>query len=142
MMSATPHEHSLSDVGIRVPQTGEPLGIRLAHAKCCHYLKKSRCYNTWYLAYTYIHFLHIPAKSPDVSPIDHCAFGLLKRAFSKPRPTTIVGLWKDVEEEWKSIPLEILRKAFLSWKSRCRLVVQKQDCLTEHFKKSFLQLKH
>lgn len=83
----------------------------------------------------YIPFQHIPAKSPDVSPMDYCAFGLLKRALSKRKPTTIDGLWKVVEEEWKAIPLEILRKALLSWKSRCRLIVQKKGYQIEHLKK-------
>ncbi|GBM27937.1 hypothetical protein AVEN_146159-1 [Araneus ventricosus] len=63
----------------------------------------------------YIPFQHIPAKSPDVSPMGYRAFGLLKRALPKCKSTTIYGLWKVVEEEWKSIPLEILREAFLSW---------------------------
>ncbi|GBN89118.1 hypothetical protein AVEN_78869-1 [Araneus ventricosus] len=82
----------------------------------------------------YIPFQHSPAKSPDVSPMDYCAFGLLKRALSKRKPTTIDGLWKVVEEEWKSMPLEILRKALPSWKSRCRLIVQKKGCHIEHLK--------
>ncbi|GBL97357.1 hypothetical protein AVEN_170474-1 [Araneus ventricosus] len=85
----------------------------------------------------YIPFQHIPTKSPDVSPMDYCAFGLLKRVLSKCKPTTIDGLWKEVEEEWKSIPLEILRKALLSWKSRCRFIVQKKgyQCAKGTFKK-------
>ncbi|GBM72233.1 hypothetical protein AVEN_83910-1 [Araneus ventricosus] len=40
----------------------------------------------------YIHFQHIPAKSPSVSPRDYCASGPLKGALSKRKPTTIVGL--------------------------------------------------
>ncbi|GBM51342.1 hypothetical protein AVEN_110799-1 [Araneus ventricosus] len=62
----------------------------------------------------YIPFQHIPAKSPDVSPMDYFAFGLLKRALSKCKPTTIDGLWEVIEEEWRSIPMEILRKVLLS----------------------------
>ena len=84
----------------------------------------------------YITFQHIPAKSPDVSPMEYCAFGLLKRALSKRKPTTTIdGLWKVAEEEWKAIRLEILRKALLSWKSRCRLIVQKKGYQIEHLKK-------
>ncbi|GBM20803.1 hypothetical protein AVEN_108253-1 [Araneus ventricosus] len=62
--------------------------------------------------------------------MDYCTFGLLKRALSKRKPTTIEGLWKVVEEEWKSIPLGILRKALLSQKSRSRLIVQKKGYQT------------
>ncbi|GBN91889.1 hypothetical protein AVEN_77143-1 [Araneus ventricosus] len=90
----------------------------------------------------YIPFQHIPAKSPDVSPMDYCAFGPLKRSLFKRILTTIDGLWKVVEEEWKSIPLEILRKALLSWKSRCRLIVQKKGYQLEHLKKLTLHFRH
>ncbi|GBO46880.1 hypothetical protein AVEN_39946-1 [Araneus ventricosus] len=82
----------------------------------------------------HIPFQYIPTKSPDISPMDYCAFGLVKIVFSKPKPTTIDGLWKVVEEEWKSVPLEILRKALLSRKSRCRLLVQKKGYQIEHLK--------
>ncbi|GBM73022.1 hypothetical protein AVEN_66234-1 [Araneus ventricosus] len=82
----------------------------------------------------YILFHHIPEKSPDVSPMDYCSVGLLKRALSKRKPTKIDELWKVVEEEWKSIPLEILRKALLSWKSQYRLIVQKKGYQIEHLK--------
>ncbi|GBN23068.1 hypothetical protein AVEN_233990-1 [Araneus ventricosus] len=74
----------------------------------------------------FIPFQHIPSKSPDISPMDYCAFGLFKRALSKRKPTTIDELWKVVEEERKSITLEILRKALLSWKSGCRIIVHKK----------------
>ena len=36
-----------------------------------------------------IPFQRILAKSPDVSPTDYCAFGLLKRALSRSKSTTI-----------------------------------------------------
>ncbi|GBN53232.1 hypothetical protein AVEN_155445-1 [Araneus ventricosus] len=81
-----------------------------------------------------IPFQHIPTKSSDVSPMDYYAFGLLKRALSKHKPITIDGLWNVVQEEWKSISLEILLKALLSWKSRCRLIVQKKFYQIEHLK--------
>ncbi|GBN54386.1 hypothetical protein AVEN_27048-1 [Araneus ventricosus] len=83
----------------------------------------------------YVPFQHIPVMSPDVSPMDCFAFILLTRALSKLILTRIYELWKVVEVEWKSIPFEILRKALLSWKSRCRLIAQKNGYQTEHFKK-------
>ncbi|GBN79439.1 hypothetical protein AVEN_138680-1 [Araneus ventricosus] len=55
----------------------------------------------------FIPFQHFPGKSPDVSPMDYCAFGLLKRVLSERKPTTIHGFWKVLEEEWKSISLKI-----------------------------------
>ncbi|GBO25282.1 hypothetical protein AVEN_236346-1 [Araneus ventricosus] len=77
-------------------------------------------------------FQYIPAKSSDVSPMDYCAFGLSKRALSKRKSTRTDRFWKVVEEQCKSIPLEILRKALLSWKSRCGLIVQKKGYQVEH----------
>ncbi|GBN21627.1 hypothetical protein AVEN_144978-1 [Araneus ventricosus] len=64
----------------------------------------------------YVPFQHTPVMAPDVSPMDYFAFILLTRALSKSKPTTIYELWKVVEVEWKSIPLEISRKVLLSLK--------------------------
>ncbi|KFM72922.1 Transposable element P transposase, partial [Stegodyphus mimosarum] len=51
-----------------------------------------------------IHFKSIPAKSPDVSPMDYCVFGLLKRALFKSTLRTIGGLLKIVEEDGSRYP--------------------------------------
>ncbi|GBM30624.1 hypothetical protein AVEN_18316-1, partial [Araneus ventricosus] len=63
-------------------------------------------------------FTDILTKSSDASSMNFCAFGLLKCALSKNRPTTLCGLWKAVQEEWDKIPLPILQMALLSWKLR------------------------
>ncbi|GBN07980.1 hypothetical protein AVEN_110779-1 [Araneus ventricosus] len=75
---------------------------------------------------------------PDASPVDYCAFGMFTRDLSKPKSAMIDELWKIVADEWKSIPLEILRKALLSWKLRCRLIVQKKGYQMKHFLKTSL----
>ncbi|GBL69436.1 hypothetical protein AVEN_111809-1 [Araneus ventricosus] len=62
----------------------------------------------------YIPFQYIPAMSPDASPMDYCAFSLLTRDLSKRKPAMLDELGKVLEDEWKSIPMEILRKALLS----------------------------
>ena len=72
----------------------------------------------------------------------YCAYGLLKRALSKSKPTTIYGLRKVVEEKQKSMALEILRKALLLWKSLLKLVVQEQGCQIGLKKKYSLHFKH
>lgn len=82
-----------------------------------------------------IPFKCIPPKSPDVSPMDYCAFGLLKQALYKRHPKTLDGLWKIVVEEWNKINLDILRKALLSWKSRCNMIVQQKGYQIEHIRK-------
>ncbi|GBL91893.1 hypothetical protein AVEN_172802-1 [Araneus ventricosus] len=44
-------------------------------------------------------YTDIPSKSPDVSSMDFFAFGLVKSALSKSRPTTLCGLWIAVQKE-------------------------------------------
>ena len=79
-----------------------------------------------------IPFSSIPVKSPDASPMDFCAFGLLKRGLAHRRPTTIAGLWKACQAVWSSIPLTHLRRALLQWKLRCRAIVQARGHHIEH----------
>jgi hypothetical protein len=81
-----------------------------------------------------IPFGHIPVKSPDASPMDFCAFGLLKQALSKRKPKTLDGLWKVVEDEWSKLSIVTLRKSLLSWKIRCRSIVQNKGYQIEHLK--------
>lgn len=56
-------------------------------------------------------FQRISAKFPDVSPMDKCAFGLLKRALSK-RKNIKIG---NTEDEWQALSSKILRKVLLLW---------------------------
>ena len=81
-----------------------------------------------------IPFGQIPVKSPDASPMDFCAFGLLKQALSKRKPETLDGLWKVVEDEWSKLSIVTLRKSLLSWKIRCRSIVQNKGYQIEHLK--------
>ena len=55
--------------------------------------------------------------------MDFCAFGRMKTALSKRKPTTIDGIWKVIEGEWISKPLEVSRIFLLSQKSQSRLRV-------------------
>ena len=81
-----------------------------------------------------IPFDHIPVKSPDCSPMDFCVFGLLKQALSKRHPKSLNGLWKVVEDEWDKLSITTLRKSLLSWKTRCRAIVQNKGFQIEHLK--------
>ena len=58
----------------------------------------------------------------DVSPMDYGVFEFLKQTLYKRHSKTLDGLWKIVVEEWIKINLDILRKAFLSWKSRYNII--------------------
>ena len=69
-------------------------------------------------------FDHIPVKSPDCSSMDFCVFGLLKQALIKRHPKSLNSLWKVVEDEWDKLSITTLRKSLLSWKTRCRAIVQ------------------
>ena len=62
----------------------------------------------------YITLQYIPAKSLDVSIMHYSTLGLLKKALFKYKHSTIDAARKIEEEEWKSMPLEILRKTLLS----------------------------
>ena len=75
---------------------------------------------------SFIPFSDIPTKSPDLSPMDFCGFGLLKQALRTRKPTTLDGLWKTCQQCWQEIPMDTLQKSLLSWKYRCRLVVESQ----------------
>ncbi|GFX76269.1 uncharacterized protein TNCV_4036701 [Trichonephila clavipes] len=58
----------------------------------------------------------IPVISTGASPMDFCAFSLLKRASGKRPPRTLNRLWKTVQEQWKQIAITVLRKNLLSRK--------------------------
>lgn len=70
-----------------------------------------------------IPFEDIPVKSPDASPMDYCAFGLLKRALGSRRPQSLHGLWKACKEEWAALDMTVLQRSLLQWKLRCRAIV-------------------
>ncbi|KFM66675.1 hypothetical protein X975_06438, partial [Stegodyphus mimosarum] len=82
-----------------------------------------------------IPFTDIPTQSPDVSPMDFCAFERLKTALSERCPKALTGLWKAVREEWDKIPFLTLHKALLSWKLRYRKIVQNKGSQIEHLKR-------
>ncbi|GBO40986.1 hypothetical protein AVEN_166112-1 [Araneus ventricosus] len=77
-------------------------------------------------------FPDIPAKYPDISPMDFCSVGPLKCTLSKHRHTTFCELREGVQEEWDKIPLPILQQALLSWKLRCRKIFKNKGDQTEH----------
>ena len=79
-----------------------------------------------------IPFEDIPVKSPDASPMDFCAFGLLKRALGKRRPRTLDGLWKACKEEWEQMDMSSLQRSLLQWKLRCRAIVKQAGYQIEH----------
>ncbi|UYV68687.1 hypothetical protein LAZ67_6000439 [Cordylochernes scorpioides] len=72
----------------------------------------------------YIPFKHIPEKSPDLAPMDFCAFGLLKTALRSINQKTLDGLWKVVKDCLDGLDQNISRRSLISWKHRCRAVAE------------------
>ena len=79
-----------------------------------------------------IPFSDIPVKSSDVSRMDFCAFGLLKRAFESRIPRTVGVIWKSCQEEWNKMDTSVLRISLLQWKLRCRAIIRTQVHQLEH----------
>lgn len=64
----------------------------------------------------------IPAKSPDISPMDFFAFGYLKQRLKRRKAKTWKGVWKVLKEEWCKVTLEMTSKVYRAWKRRLRIV--------------------
>lgn len=64
----------------------------------------------------------IPIKSPDASPLDYFGFGYLKQRLSKRRPTNLDGLMTCAKKEWMQISVDLIKKTFLDWRRRLRLI--------------------
>lgn len=75
------------------------------------FLEKMKLAKVYYIFSTYSYEV-----TWQLSPMDYCAFDLLKRALSKYKYTTINGLWKVMKDEWQwqTITLEIVCKAIHS----------------------------
>ncbi|GFX54213.1 hypothetical protein TNCV_2338471 [Trichonephila clavipes] len=59
-------------------------------------------------------FVELPIKSPDTSPMNFCAFSLLKRVLGKRHPIGLKGIWKMVQEDWSKTRMTVLRKSLHS----------------------------
>ncbi|GFW44624.1 hypothetical protein TNCV_4481691 [Trichonephila clavipes] len=75
--------------------------LRMCKASC-HTSKSTVIYlanNESEIGIKCIPFDEIPVKSPGASPMDLCAFGLLKRALRIPHQKTLKRLWKTIQEK-------------------------------------------
>ncbi|GFX06911.1 hypothetical protein TNCV_1202261 [Trichonephila clavipes] len=66
-------------------------------------------------------------KSPNASPMDFCAFDLLKPALRKRHPRTLNGLWKRVQEEWSNFCTTELRAIYFNEKFELELLNYAKD---------------
>ena len=67
-----------------------------------------------------------PAKSPDLSPIEH-AWDVLHRRVSCPSPATLAELKRYLQQEWNAIPQIQIQRLI---ESRRRLCVAVRDSST------------
>lgn len=56
--------------------------------------------------------------SPDLNPIEHLWSGPKDSAYQEPYPTTVHELQARFEENWNSLPVELLQKLAKSFKTR------------------------
>lgn len=73
-----------------------------------------------------IQTLDWPAQSPDFNPIENL-FGVLKRRVAGQNFNNKRILKQSLENEWKRIPLDIIRHLIDSMHSRCLLVIKNND---------------
>lgn len=65
-----------------------------------------------------------PAKSPDLSPIEHVWDELDRRVRRRPvQPQTLRQLGNALVQEWRNIPMNIIRRYLRSMNRRCRAVI-------------------
>lgn len=80
-----------------------------------------------------IEVLDWPAQSPDLNPIEHIWWILKsKLAEYEEEPTTIVELWRRIEEEWEKIPTNICREFIESMPRRIAAVYKARGGYTKY----------
>lgn len=72
-------------------------------------------------------------QSPDLAPMDYFVWGYLKQQLWKRKVTTINGLKRALLDEWKKLPQEMINRALIHWKKRCRLTYYNKGRQIEQF---------
>ena len=77
--------------------------------------------------------LHLPAKSPDLNPIEHTWSNLKLRIRKRENPPqTIAQLEAAIREEWDNIPQNFINTLIDSMPRRCRMVVNRRGGPTKY----------
>jgi transposase len=63
-----------------------------------------------------------PPQSPDLNPIEQ-VWDLLESKIDETQKTSEAGLWRSMEEAWKKISVDELRKYINTMPERCRAVI-------------------
>jgi histone H3/H4 len=75
----------------------------------------------------HVNFIHKGkwlANSPDVSPMDYGAIGILKRKLFRMKATSVVGLKRHVTRLWNAFPVTTCYKIMSIWEGRVKKVVE------------------
>ena len=80
-----------------------------------------------------VNVLPWPSKSPDLNPIEHLWDILDRRVGQRqPAPQTLQQLAVALQEEWRAIPQENIRRLFRSCPRRCRAVIEARGAHTRY----------
>ena len=79
-------------------------------------------------------FIHSwPPRSPDITPLDHWFWGLIKaRVYHHNKPTTLPELNTRIIQECTSVTCNEVRTALCNLTHRLHLIVQEEGGLIEH----------
>ena len=92
----------------------------------------SKLATTWFLANNII-FIHWPAQSPDLNPIEHLWF-YIKRKLQEYEipPKGAHELWERVAKEWNEIPPEVCQRLIESMPRRVAAVIKAKGGHTKY----------
>ena len=67
-----------------------------------------------------------PPNSPDLNPLDFCVWGIMLERYERysPRPRNISELKTALQVIWDSLPLEVIKKAVLSFRKRLQACIE------------------
>ena len=80
-----------------------------------------------------VNILPWPSRSPDINPIEHLWDQLDRRVRGRnPQPHTLVELAAALQEEWRAIPQDRIRRLFRSVPRRCLAVIRARGAHTRY----------
>jgi hypothetical protein len=78
-----------------------------------------------------INRLAFPAKSPDLEVMEN-AWGILQQRVDKRHPTTLSGLAKVIESEWRQLGAGLAHRLLYSMPHRCQAVIEAGGAPTKY----------